>query len=467
MLRLAACLLLVAMGCQAEPQRSQLPNLALVVLDTVRVDHLSAYGYGRPTSPVLQALASEGTRFERAWSTSSWTLPAHASMFTGLAPYAHGADQSSQKLQGQSALLASLLEAQGYQAAGFCNNPWIADKTGLSQGFSEYQELWRKKVRPKTVLRHPTAVALERWLEGGWDQARPFFVFVNLMEAHGPYEPDDESLASVLGGESQLGGLREAYQSVGKMGLVRSHYLGRQALSSKVVGAARDLYDGEVRQADAALGEVLQALDNAADPGATTLLVVSDHGENFGEHGHMGHAFCVYDSLLRVAMVGRGPGFEAGRVDDGVAQLLDVFPTMLSAAGIAAPEGPGRDLRQAQPQQRGLHASYAYPRQVLSSFPKAYRQDPSLASHKRSFQVGLDGRYKLIRSSDGQEEIYDLHQDPTELTPLDTLPAARLQRLRALAALGEGTQREPEGEAEAEETDEETLQALRGLGYVE
>ncbi len=460
----AGVLALAALAC-ATPERSQQANIALIVMDTVRADHLSAYGYERGTSPFLERLCEQGTRFDRAWSSSSWTLPAHASMFTGLLPRDHGASQSHLSLVGQPVQLAQLLARGGYHTAGFSNNPWVSDKTGLAAGFDHYGELWRKRQRPDPLLGDPTSAAVASWLEQDWDRERPFFLFVNLMEAHGPYEPDWKHSWPLLGGPLQVGQARERYQSVDELGLVRSWYAGGQPLDAGVIEGARDLYDAEIRQVDAAVERIVAHVDRHADPADTTLVVTTDHGESFGDHGHVGHAFSVYDNLLRVAMVARGPGFARGVSEPGVVQLVDLFPTLLMSAGVVPPHQGGIDMRGELPQERGLAASYAYPDQVLGTFPAALRRSAGLDAHRRSFAVGLDGRHKLIIDSEGREELYDLSQDPGELSPLQDAPADLLERLRALAESGRPV--EHVGPAvEVDREDQETVQALRALGYL-
>jgi arylsulfatase A-like enzyme len=458
----AALLGLALAGC-APSERSGAENIVLIVMDTVRVDHLSAYGYPEPTSPFLERLAADGVRFERAWSTSGWTLPAHASMFTGLLPAEHGATQSHLELKGSPSLLAERLSEAGYQCAGFSNNPWVSDKTGLAAGFAQFGELWRKTERPRAPLADPSSVAVERWLEGERDPERPFFLFVNLMEAHGPYEPDWRYAWSTVG-PFDTARARRVYGAVQEKGFVREWYAGEQPVGEEALAAARALYDAEIRQVDAAVARIVAAVDRVADPATTTLLVVSDHGEGFGEHGHVGHAFSVYDTLLRVPVIARGPGFEPGLVQHRPVQLTDVAPTLLAAAGLGPEEGPGRDLRLLHDEPRVLAASYAYPEQVLGTFPPAVRTSERLAPHLRSFGVALDGRFKLIVDSRGQRELYDLEADPEEASPLDRLEPALLQRLEAVATAGLAG--DGEG-AELGELDEETRAALRELGYIE
>jgi arylsulfatase A-like enzyme len=458
----AALLLLAATGC-APAERSAADNIVLIVMDTVRVDHLSAYGYPTPTSPGRARPAADGTRFERAWSTSSWTLPSHASMFTGMLPAQHGATQSHLELRGDPSLLAERLQDAGYQCAGFSNNPWVSDKTGLAAGFGHFGELWRKQERPRAGLADPSSVAVERWLEGQRDPERPFFLFVNLMEAHGPYEPDWRYAWTTVG-PLDTAKARRAYGAVQEKGFVRQWYAGEQPVSDEALASARALYDAEIRQVDAAVGRIVAAVDRVSDPATTTVLVVSDHGEGFGEHGHVGHAFSVYDTLLKVPLVARGPGFDAGLIQNRPVQLTDVFPTLLAVAGLEPEEGPGRDLRLLHDEPRVLAASYAYPEQVLDTFPPAVRNSERLAPHLRSFGVALDGRYKLIVDSNGHQELYDLEADPDETTPLDAIEPARMERLHAVASAGLDQQA---GGGELGEIDEETRRALQELGYLE
>ncbi len=464
------CLVLAAalssLGC-SPPERSSADNVVLIVMDTVRADLLSAYGHAEPTSPYLEQLAGEGTRYDRAWSTSSWTLPSHASMFSGLLPAQHGATQSHLKLRGEPTLLAQRLAEAGYQCAGFSNNPWVSDKTGLHAGFEHFGELWRKKLRPRTVVADHSSVAVERWLEDERDAERPFFLFVNLMEAHGPYEPDWRYAWPAMG-PFETRRAQGAYGELRERGFVRAWYAGDEPVEDEALEAARALYTAEIRQVDAAVERIVRAVDRHADPATTTLLVVTDHGEGFGEHGHVGHAFSVYDTLLRVATIARGPGFEPGAVVDRPVQLIDVHPTLLAAAGLAPQEpGPGRDLRDPAGDDRVLAASYAFPQQVLDTFPPVQRNGDRLDPHRRAFGVGLDGRYKLILDSEGGEEIYDLLEDPQENQPLDTLEPARLERLRAVARASLGTDGGGESGGGVGELDPETAAALRELGYLE
>ncbi|MFP8879614.1 MAG: sulfatase-like hydrolase/transferase, partial [Myxococcota bacterium] len=189
---LALCAWIVV-GCSSAPER---PNIVLIVVDTLRADRLSSYGYSKPTTPRIDEFAARGVRFANAYSTSSWTLPAHASMFTGLYPIEHGATQENTRLDGRATTLAEAFTADGYATLGVSANGVINVNSGLTRGFSRFVEAWRKlngKGLPPSIgwfspKDHPNVVAVREFLRD-LDPGKPFFVFVNFVEVHGPYTP--------------------------------------------------------------------------------------------------------------------------------------------------------------------------------------------------------------------------------------------------------------------------------------
>ncbi len=453
----------------APPPRVAGPNLVIVVLDTVRRDHLEVYGYPRPTSPRLVELASQGTVFEEARSTSCWTLPAHASMFTGLLPVRHGADQHHVALWGDPPTLARRLRDAGWNTVGITANPWVSYRSGLSRGFDTYRDLWRVRERERSTWPlHPAVAAVEGWLQHTWDRTRPFFLFVNLMEAHGPYRPPVTSAWTLFDGMRDMRRALHLYRHVGRGGLVRAWFAGPAPVKPEALDAARRLYDAEIRAADAAMGRIIDAVDEVADPASTTVLVVSDHGEHFGEHGLVGHAFSLHDTLVRVGLVARGPGFAPGTRSARPVSLVDVYPTLLEAAGLEIPAGDGLPITQDPPGVRPVQATYAWPEQVLSTFLPAEQEDPRLATHRRALAAAVIGTWKIVRGSDGSERVYDLASDPEEANPRTDVPTDVLEALREAAGEPRDDHREPRSRRHAPPAaDAETLEALRGLGYVQ
>jgi arylsulfatase A-like enzyme len=206
-----------------------------------------------------------------------------------------------------------------------------------------------------------------------------------------------------------------------------------------------------------------------SDPSTTLLFVTADHGEAFGEHGHMFHAFSVYDTLLRVPLIARGPGIAAGRVETSPVQLTDVFATTLAAAGVQPPDGTrGRDLRLPLPAERGLHASYAWPVQMLDLIGEE-AEDPAFQRFHRVMRAGIQGRHKIIRDSTGREQVFDVVADPGELHPLEEVDPELRERLRALAGDPARPSRweVPAEDREQPDWDPAEADALRTLGYLE
>lgn len=454
------------------------PDLVVIVLDTVRVDYVSAYGDERPTTPFLEELARAGTRFERAYSTSSWTLPAHGSLFTGALPETHRANQTHLRVADSLPVLAEQLAAAGYQTAAFSNNTWVSERAGLDRGFEHFANLWRgyrdrvkaqaldRAGAARDLGRDATVSALRRWLAEERDPARPAFVFVNLVEPHMPYVPSWEEVRAFLGSnDARWAAFQSHYPDSNELPLMRRHYQRQRPLDEAEWEDLRALYRGELREADRVTRELVRALDAAGDPDRTLLFVLSDHGENLGEHGHLAHVFNVYDTSLRIPLIARGPGFAAGAVDERLVSIADLYPTLLAAAGLeAGPQAVGHDLRGELPSERELLATLEVPRVSLRMFPRALQ--PGLANYAHGLRAAIGPRYKLIRRSDGAEELYDLREDPGEERPLDPagIDPAALARLRA--ALDRPVPR-ADGSAGVALEDPEALRALRQMGYVD
>jgi arylsulfatase A-like enzyme len=387
-------------------------SVLLVTVDTLRADRLGCYGDARARTPVIDGLAAQGVVFERAYTPVPITLPAHASLFTGLLPPAHGV-----RGNGASALPAGIptvaegLRAHGLATAAFVGAFPLARRFGLDRGFDHYDDAMGKapgvgydfSERPGTAV---VAAALD------WLRARPgpVFLWVHLFDPHAPYQPPSPF-------------------------------------------ADADPYRGEVAAADAALRPLIDAW-NARGSGYVVL--VSDHGEAFGEHGEESHSLFVYDTTLHVPLVLRGPGIPAGRrVADRVG-ITRLAATLLEAAG-APSRLPGNSLlplaRGAAAAPEPLYAETLAPRLDFGWSP--------LFSWR-------DGRYKYVRAP--RPELYDLEADPGETRDL-----ARDQRERVAAlekalggALAAAESARPTAPGErGGPPDAESAERLRALGYVQ
>jgi len=467
--------LFVACAPRPEPP-PRVPNVLLVVLDTTRADAVGADGdvFGAatpvapPRTPVLDRLAAEGTLFTHARSTSAWTVPAHGSLFTGLYPSRHGAHHEHLLLDPEQITLAELL-ASTHQSAGFSENPHIGAPKGFAQGFATFVETWRGQ--PSAAAVPPTDRLAREWLAAR-DRGRPFFLFVNFMAPHLPYAPPPEFqnlfVPSFVDPEL-LARLRAMDEWA-----ARAWITGELTLSPEELDLLRGLYRAEVSFADARLGHLLAALAAEGELDHTLVVVVGDHGENLGDHGLMEHQFSLHDTLLRVPLVLRWPGGVAAGVrrEDPV-QLVDVFPTVLAAAGIpreSQPPNEGLSLLGEIPSSRPQVAETMRPESQRWRFERVAPDFDFTPFDQRLRAVIVRDR-KLILPERGNPELYDLGVDPGEAHNLALAEPELVGRLTAwleewtarARQPGPGTAGSP---SEGPELDEETRRALEALGYL-
>lgn len=407
-------------GCSHPPEGLQRhPNVLLIILDTVRADRLSCYGYVRPTTPALDSLAAEGIRFERCYANSSWSLPSHASIFTGMYAAGHRATQETLKLPAGPPTLAELLGTAGYQTFASSANPVVSVASGLARGFDTFIEAYRREYRNPTGadLGHVNSVAFKRFLESS-ETTRPFFAFFNYIEAQTPYDPPEPFRSRFV--DPSIPERRVV--SATKLE-VPDHYMDGP-LTPDEISILGQLYDAEVSSLDSYVRELLDILRHDGRLGNTLVVIASDHGENLGEHGHFGHVFSIHNTLLHVPLILLFPaGEHTGEVRTDVVQLLDLFPTILHYCGVESGDRPeGRDLfgKGSGASGRVAMAEYYYPRQVFSVFDrkKLEENQKRFVPFMRRLRAVQDETFKLIWGSDGSFELYRTADDPYELHDL-------------------------------------------------
>jgi arylsulfatase A-like enzyme len=446
-------------------------SVLLVVLDTVRRDHLSTYGYGRDTSPQLDALAARGTSF-RAWANGCWSLPGHGTVLTGRYAGAHGAHYEGWGLAEGERTIARAFEQAGYDTILVSGNPWLQVDNGLAADFGALVESFSRYVTPNAFLllrlAHPLwdwdqdkggasgARALGRWLDRRPDPARPFFAMVNIMEAHAPYhQVPVEDLERYLPqdyGRDRAVAMSEA--------LLRLHLMGGEPPVGDDALRAVDLYDGAVRGADRVVGQLLEQLRQRGLEDEVLVVVTADHGEFLGEHGLWGHVHGLYEPVLAVPLVLAGPGQPRGVCHPATARLIDVAPTVLEAAGVPQALWPlvhGRVLGQGEPEAPVLaeqyvptllHAEAEAPTGELDGFAV------------RRFAL-LDGGVELhVVGEEGVLSDWRVDQRASPSTPQDAT-----QRLFALRQQAGAIWQPVQGE-EAPGLDAFSREALRALGYL-
>ncbi|MFS8882861.1 sulfatase [Synechococcus sp. R55.3] len=506
------------------------PNILLIVLDTQRADRLSCYwseaerARQLPTSPNLDRLAAESTLFERAIAPAQWTIPSHASLFTGEYPSTHQTVQADLELSPALPTLAELLQLSGYTTVGFCNNPLVGIlKNGLRRGFetfynyggalptrppegnplpaplnrwlAAYTQFWRRLSYPvqNAFARSDTLfqLALHPWFASLWTRlvnfkgntaasiadlnrylqqmarrrsdpgARPFFCFVNLMEPHLPYWPPEPFVQKYA---PYFKSNREARDFLRQYNAQPYRWMAPlpEPLSPLQAQVLRDIYDAEVAYQDHLLGSVFDTLRHTGLEQNTLVAIVADHGEGLGEHDFVGHAFVVYEELIRVPLILRYPGhFPAGKRIATPVSTRRLFHTLLEAAGFSpnlSPNGApcvslklrrevarlslARTLAGEDPEQ-GTVLSEAFPPHLLIRAMES--RNDSLLRARACYDIRralYEGMTKLIQTGD-RPSLYNLEQDPAELRdllwvgdgdPVSSLPDVDPQRYRNRSA---------------------------------
>jgi len=399
-------------------------NVLFVVMDTVRADHLTPYGYDRPTTPGLADFATEATVFEEAVAPAPWTLPVHASLFTGLYPSQHGADQENPYLEGATTL-AETLSAAGYDTACYSSNAWITPYTHLTDGFDDQDNFF--EVMPGDLLSGPLArawktmndndrlrtladklvslgnVAHEYFAGGeGADSKTPavvdrtkafveesedWFAFINLMDAHLPYHPPDEFAAEFA----------PSVDSAAVCQNSKEYNSGARDIDDDEWADIGSLYDAEIAHIDAQLTRLFDWLKAEGEWEETTVIVCADHGELHGEHDLYGHEFCLYDPLVNVPLVVKHPDLDADRRTDTV-ELLDLYHTVLDALDVPGgePAAPGETAVARDPTRSLLSPDYR-------AFDGVDDPDPGQAA-------APDGTYGFVEYSRPVVELKQLEE---------------------------------------------------------
>jgi arylsulfatase A-like enzyme len=418
------------------------PSIVIYLTDTLRADRLSSYGFEKPTSPRLDALAREAIVFEDVWAQSSWTRPTVASLFTGLHPGTHGAVGFERPLAGRFTTLAELLKQAGYRTGAVVSNHVVHHRFGFAQGFDE----WNEGEVKLYGLSAPEVV--ERGLRFVDRSPGPFLLYLHTMEPHATYEPTPEAFRRFAPGVA-----RRPSRPI----------IMQPTVTPEEADYLDALYQGEVWDNDRALGDLLDGLRQRGRLDSTLFLFTSDHGEEFLDHGEKGHGQSLYRELIRVPLVVRLPtGERGGSREAAPLAQVDVLPTLLALLGIEAPPNEGRDLS-------ALWLGRARPTGVPvfvgeTRFGKAEKQalrvgDLKLVLNHDPRRYGLGG---------GPLEIYDVARDPDETRNLagrEWIAAGWMER--RLRALLEGLRRSgARGPSEKVEITEEDREALRALGYV-
>jgi arylsulfatase A-like enzyme len=395
-------LLGVAAGCarlidvERERTASNRRNVILISMDTLRADHLSCYGYFRKTSPHIDSLAGRGTRFADVSSTSAWTTPVHGSLFTGRYPLQLGSiryhgGKKMHVLGAEEETLAELLQDAGYETQAFTGGGFVSRKLGFDQGFVKYRDHNNIKDYIDQLL---------EWLTEH-DRSRPFFLFVHFYDTHRPYIPPDEKFKEMFKG---------GYKGNFPVRKVCSRKY--RPLSEEDLRYVISQYDGEIAHADYQLGRFFAHLHDTGLDRNTLLVYLSDHGDEFFEHGDCDHTTSVYQELVGVPLVFKGPGIPARQVVQVPVSLIDVPPTILHYLGMPVPDSMEGTSLLPVIHGEGEPCTYQF---FETSFWK----------RKNDIRGVREGPWKIVFNyKDVAVEAYDLEIDPLERTNvIEEMPA--------------------------------------------
>lgn len=499
------------------------PNIILIVMDTVRVDHLSSYGYHLKTSPNIDKIAEQGVLFENAFSTATWSPPAHASIFTGKYPSYHKTLGTNLYLARDNVTIAEILKANGYSTMGITNCALLGAGTGFERGFQKFVEPsgyvsleLRKRARTLSIILDPLIHApkdFARTLVFGPDgnnirtneiikgfiktrqvSGKPFFLFVNYFNCHAPYDPPRPFKEKFCDGfteprlyitellwEKLLGKEREKIVNR-NLDMTRLKYIasvnaearfafiaGGLQISEEEWEVIRSWYDGEIAYLDHCIGEITNFLCNEGLFENTLIIITADHGENFGEHGLAGHNFALYDSLLHVPLIMSCPSLIPKRKRLAqIVSIIDIFPTVLSLCNLDVKyDVQGKRLDPFE--EREIH-------DFVCAECGATERTHGINSKidKKLEEIEIEKGCKCIRNSTykyilrrSTEELYDIRDDPREQTNIATrCPEMTRHLRRKLEQIVDISYFGPRKFLNANDKDKAMMKRLKALGYV-
>ena len=423
-------------------------NVVLIVVDTLRADHLGVYGYDRDTSPHIDALARESVLFKHAIAAAPWTTPSVASMMTSQYPSVLGIRKHPVSLPQRFPLLSEILKQHGYTTHGIISALMISGQLGFSRGFDVYDEeavMGRGGISSPAVADKATAFLSQ-------DHARPFFLFVYMFDPHYNYigHPPDDYLSG--------------YQGPVRSGMpIDELWATRHSLSKQDIQKVVALYDSEIRFTDRFIGSIVATLKANGLYDNTLLVVTADHGEEFMERGWIGHSVTVFQELIHVPLIIRRPS-ESPRAVATPVGLIDIMPTILRYLGLTPPDNvAGRILDLDDPGQIEVRPIFS---ETFNDKPKRPNPEEPLALRT----VILNGRKLIHDATHDVTRLYDLATDPDEQHDLSDVAGDEFDRLHGLlqrwATYVDDQQVDTPSTKPNELFSPEQIKKLKSLGYL-
>jgi len=500
-------------------KNNRFPNIIFIVMDTTRAQNISCYGYDKTTTPFLDQFAGNSLLYQNAISVAPWTLPVHASFFTGTFPvkhrtyaYAAGANWGGGNvLPAKFKTLAELLQKLGYETAGFSSNTFLSESFGLSKGFERFFITWQifqtqadlayieakladcqglEKIRryareliKGSLFKNLLNGVYGRYFQFAWDYGarrinnhikswysrlrdpeRPFFLFINYMEPHLKYCPPRAFRKLFLPHDMS----KSEAKNVNQDPLI--FLSGKIEMGQRDFSILESLYNAEVRYLDYKMKEIFDFLESELDH--SVVIVTSDHGENIGEHGLMSHFYGLQETLIHIPLIIKLPGLSEGKKEvSKIVQPVDIFPTILGILGHedeeVRPQFQGFNLLSSDKRQVAV-AELLAPVPPMEFLSKRVGTASDLLRSKYNYRLRAfrDHRFKYVWASNGQEELYDLVTDPGESSNLAGTEEKTLSEFRQYREAWESKHRKDEEETSLTELDQDVLKRLKGLGYL-
>lgn len=473
-------------------------NIVLVVLDTARAQNMTPYGYDHNTTPNINQLAKDSVVYQNAVSPSPWSLPSHASLFTGCYPSAHGAHEKHTFFDGNCETLAEYLADRDYNTFGISSNSWVSPEFGMMRGFDEFVPTWKlfdtdiesNRVSDLSFLDRMTHylqegvllpsianIAYRKLYYRNYDYGAvrtnleakrrmdnldaPFFMFLNYFEPHLKYGPPKFTEEYVEGDYGSIN--QNAWE----------YTFGIEPMAEENFEMLEALYNAELRYVDHMFGKVIDRLKQNKLYENTMIIVTSDHGENIGDYGLMDHQYCLYNTLLRVPLIVKYPDeidINPGR-RESMTSPLDIFPTIQRLLGDTDSDRlDGRPLPPFVDPGVDRHvmseylAPYPSPDDILENYPEADRS--LLEKYDRSITAIQSRNEKYIRYGDGTTEFFRLTDGPIEREEnRDELTEEARHKFESKIETLKGDRHELPGEV-VPEPSESIKQNLEDLGYL-
>jgi len=498
--RLLLAVMLLPLLSRCAAPADERPNVLWIVWDTVRADRLSLYGHDRATTPNLDRWAADARVFENCSSIAGYTIPSHASMFTGLLPSDHCVHNDATHLDDRFSTMAEVLRATGYRTYLYSANPNVSESTNFQQGFDIAEYPWSPahSARAQEILKDKLTdedrsselgriferkeqgqggltawnikaageiarEALQSWLSAS-DEKKPFFAFVNYMEAHRPLVPPRRYREAFLSPEDV-----ERSYTVDRGWLPTWEYVfNLHDYDDDALALTQATYDAAILELDTLFGELIESLEAEGRLENTVVIVTSDHGEHLGEHHMLDHQYSLYEPLLRVPLIVHYPAQLAAGRDRRPVSNFDLFPTILDLTGAPTPAGHNSaavSLLTPREERVRLAEDAAFSRAPISIVKQAHPDWDATPWQRRLRAVTLGDR-KLIEDSAGELRLYDLSRDPAEQQNLVETDGVAASSLRERAGREFGPFETCEASTPAPRAmSPEEIRRLKALGY--